>query len=431
MAFLCNSSSHSSAADGLEYSDGLSDQPRPNSGAEIGGLSKDEAAAILFLSRESIEPDEYPLAIELCAKVASWEIVAAILERKFTISIAFSNLMKIRPNGLPPDILERMKIGAMRASMLSLRMIAAQDNFYANCLQPLMYRHAFLKGAGLAKQFYREPGARVCRDIDVLVPEEVIEDVLRLALSRGYQLQIKKGELTNNPSEQALRALLDFGQICTLLSPERIWFEVHTHIDYGLGLFETEQLIESAVRPGGQQDAAQVLATPHHFCYVCYHTARHTWSRLHWLSDIDAMINHPSFELNGVMSYAQEVGLVSTLEATLAFHDAVKSGKWSDPTTQIDPRAKELLDDCVANLADNYETEMRRRSKFNYLGLPYTWMLDRSAKPLAYLNRSMARIRPSYYLYENMPLPPALQWLYYPIKPFFVLVSRVILKRGT
>lgn len=411
--------------------DGLFDQSLREVLAEMVKLSNDDAAAILFLSRESIEPNEYPLAQALCAKVSDWSRAAMILERKFTVSIAYSNLIKIKPVGLSADVLEQMKASAMRASMLSLRMIAAQDSFYVNCLQPLNCRHAFLKGTGLARQYYRDAGARVCRDIDLLVAEDSIEAVVRSALSCGYKVLIKKDTLTNNPSERALRALLDYAQIVTLLSPEQVWFEVHTHIDYGLELFETEQLLNAAVLPADQKAGAHVLATPHHFCFVCYHSTRHTWSRLHWLSDIDAMSTHMSFELEKVIGYARDIGLEPTVNAALAFLEAVKSGKWTDPTVQIDPRARELLNDCIANLADDYETEMKRRAQFNYLGLPYTWMLDRTAKPLAYLNRSRARVRPSYYLYESMPLPPALQWLYYPAKPLFVLMTRIIIRKNT
>tara|TARA_R110002049_G_scaffold23781_3_gene84443 strand:+ start:50409 stop:51626 length:1218 start_codon:yes stop_codon:yes gene_type:complete len=392
---------------------------------------QDIAALVLFLSRETVDPSEYDRARTLCARVSDWEKVSEILTRKFVISVAYSNLLKIQPDNLPREVLDQMKADATLASMASLKMVAAQDKFYRNCLAPLNCRHAFIKGTGLAQRYYHEPGMRMCRDIDVLVSEESIESVVRLALSNGYKVKIKSDLLTSDPSERALKALLSYAQIVTLLSPDSTWFEVHTHIDYGLEMFETERLLASSVALTDQKVGPCVPATAEHFCFVCYHSTRHTWSRLHWLSDINAMLDHSSFQLDEVMSYAKEVGLEPTLNATLEFQRAARSGDWAGNMQGLGPYGKQLLEDCVANLADDFETEMNLRSKFNYLGLPYAWMLDTSARPRAYLNRSRARVRPSYYLYESIPLPRGLQWLYYPMKPIFVFWNRIVLRRNT
>ena len=390
-------------------------------------VSKDIAALVLFLSRERVDPQDYDLAKTLCAKVDDWNLVASIAVRKFIIPMVYSNLSKIQPENLPSSALEDMKAKALMCSMMSLKMAAAQSTFHQLCIAPLNCDHVFLKGMGLARRYYRNPGMRYARDVDVLVSEDAIEHVVRLALSNGYRIKIKEDVLTDAPCERTLRAWLEYNQIMTMLAPDSVWIEVHTHIDYGLELFDPVMLLETAVSLDGKPDGPCVPATAELFCFVCYHNTRHTWSRLHWLADINAMMDHPSFVLDDVMDFATSIGLEPTVSATLEFKRLAEMAEWVHEDQERDSHVRTILDHCIANLADDFETEMKLRSRFGYLGLPYPWMLNKSAKLPAYFHRTLARVTPSYYLYEAIPLPKYLQWLYYPVKPIFVFWHRIIL----
>ena len=393
-------------------------------------VSKDIAALVLFLSREEIDPQEYDLAKTLCAKVDDWSLVTSIAARKFIIPMVYSHLSKIQPENLPADALQEMKAKAMTCSMMSLKMAAAKAAFHQLCIAPIKCDHVFLKGIGLAQRYYHNPGMRYARDLDVLVSEDAIERVVRLALSNGYRIKIKEDTLTDAPCERALEAMLTYSQIVTMLSPDSVWIEIHTHIDYGLELFDPVMLLKSAVPLEGKHGGPCIPSTTELFCYVCYHSMRHTWSRLNWLADINAIMAHPSFDLDDVMEYAASIGLEPTVSATLKFKRLAETAEWVHEDPEVKSHARTILGHSIANLADDYETEMKLRSRFGYLGLPYPWMLNNSVKLSAYFNRTLARLTPSYYLYEKLPLPKCLQWLYYPVKPFFVFWYRIVLRQS-
>lgn len=396
----------------------------------MGKVSPDIAALVLFLSREQLPLQEYDRARARCAKVTDWDLVAAIAARKFVAPMLYNHLSKIKPANLPSDTLEKMKTDALLSSAMSLKIAAAQSEFYKKCLAPVKCRHVFLKGVALAQQYYQNPGMRVARDIDVLVPDDAIEDVVLAALTNGYRLKIKEDVLTSKPDRRTLNTLLKYDQIVPMLSPENVWFEIHTRIDYGLEIFATERLLAGAISLDGTGTGPCGPPTTEHFCFVCYHSTRHTWSRLHWLADANSMMQHPSFVLEDVMEFAVSVGLDPTVAATLEFLELARTTSWVGQTRKPKTNAQKILSHAIANLEDDFQTEMDIRAKFGYLGLPYSWMLNRDSKLRAYLNRSVARILPSYYLYEKIPLPEWLQWLYYPIKPFFVFWQRIIRRKS-
>lgn len=387
-------------------------------------VSRDVAALVLFLSREQIGPDDHEKCRALCANVEDWDAVITLATRKFVAPMLYSHLSAIKPENLPDEALKKLKQEAMQASIWSLKVAAAQDRFFQKCILPSGCGHVFVKGVALAQRYYKNPGMRFCRDIDVLVPEDAMETVIRTAMANGYKVKIRDDLLTTTPSEEAITTLLKYDQIVLLLSPESVWLEVHTMLDYGLELFQSEQLLAQAVPLTGAEHGPRGMRTTEQFCFVCYHSTRHTWSRLHWLTDAEAMMRHESFDLGEVMAFAHQVGLEPTVLATLEFIETIKSVSWIEDGAKLSDHTKEVLSHCLANLNDDYQTEFRLRAKFGYLGLPYSWMLSKSHRLRAYWKRSKMGFAPSYYLYEKFPLPLYLQWLYYPIKPVFALFKR-------
>lgn len=380
------------------------------------------ATLLLLLSREKIEPSQYDCIMTLCDRVSDWPLFISLAAQKFILPMAYRHLTLIKPKGLLKSDYERMHSVALSMTMMTLKLYGAQTNFVEKCLVPLNCNYSILKGIGLAQRYYKDPGLRFARDIDVLVPSKKIESVIRIALSRGYKVKIAADKLDDAPDERALRALLRYDHIISLLSPEAVWIEVHTQVDYGLGLFNPPDLLSSPSQIKMNQGSIQIPNTPELFSFICYHSARHTWSRLHWLADLDAMINHPSFVLNEVLEYANRIGTAPAVKASIEFNNLTKNAHLMRPRENIDPHAQALLNLCLTNLEGNLELELELRGKLNALALPFYWLLTPKVSVLAFLRRTRTRFTPSYYQFEMWPLPDRLQWLYYPTKPIFAWV---------
>jgi hypothetical protein len=164
----------------------------------------------------------------------------------------------------------------------------------------------------------------------------------------------------------------------------------------------------------------RTLPTDLHFLYVCYHSTRHTWSLLHWLADLDAMIRHPSFDRRAVQDLAARTGMVPLLEACLEFNELSKRLPLADPQAAPE-RGRALLGLCLKNLEGGMDVELALRDRQVGLVLPFDWLLDPAVARRVRAKRLWRRLMPSYMQYEGWPLPDRLQWLYLPAKPLFWL----------
>lgn len=84
--------------------------------------------------------------------------------------------------------------------------------------------------------------------------------------------------------------------------------DLQDHLDKHSGIFKPLILFEEA---DSFEIAGTTFSTLHLallFNYLCQHHTRHTWSRLHWLSDLDAICSSESFDRAVAASVAKELG---------------------------------------------------------------------------------------------------------------------------
>lgn len=376
--------------------------------------------ALLFLSRAHIPADDMGRARDLCAAVDDWPLLTDIALRKFSLPFVYRNLQRLDLGAEYEPIRTAMRTHVLPITFGALRVLFAQKKFHSECVAPCGVDHVYLKGPTLAVRYYDDPGLRFARDIDILVSREDQEKLVRHAITCGY-LILDENELKGRQfSARDLQALLTFKTVVTLVTPENIVIEVHRDIDKKLEIFRASEVLErrETILDGATEYG--VMSTTDLFCYVCYHNTRHIWSRLHWIADLDAMINHPSFQKKDVLARSEALGLRTNVEACLELHGIAINGK-AQACAKETGRGAELANICLKNLEGDLELEYSLREGEELLGLPFKWMVSQEVRKRARMLTRLSRILPSYEEYEAWPLPRSLQWIYYISKPLGIL----------
>lgn len=298
-----------------------------------------------------------------------------------------------------------------------LRQIAALKKFEAECVLSSGVRAIYFKGPTL-DVFYGSDTARIFRDIDVLVGEGETARVVARATALGYRVVLDSERGAMAHSEKDIRAARKYLKEITLFSPEGVSFEIHHRVDRHLSFFDTNSIIASAtdVDIGGM--LLPTFPADTHFVYLCYHACRHMWSHMHWVADLNAIASHPSFDRERCLEEADAHGLRRCVEASLGLIELC-----SDPMSWncVDPRSHKgiLLAACIENLPGDRATELRLRKAG--VGPGPDWRVPEGRELEFRIREMLFQMSPKITQYEELPLPDALQWIYYFTRPVYGL----------
>ena len=147
-----------------------------------------------------------------------------------------------------------------------------------------------IKGAPLAQMLYNDPGARMARDIDIIVHKLHFNQACAVIEQMGY-------------SAKDLATAMHHSYI----NGEGIIVELHSQLSvFGMGRLSASGNRLPAlnrVTIAGRNYA--VLDINEYFVYLCYHGATHGWYRLLWLADIVRLlqrVNGESLKVKGCSS---------------------------------------------------------------------------------------------------------------------------------
>ncbi|MEL7166111.1 MAG: nucleotidyltransferase family protein [Pseudomonadota bacterium] len=377
-------------------------------------FSSENKLLLLFslVSLTSVQKDE---ARKLLADLPDLYPLLETAARNYALPTVARHLRDL--DALPQDADQRREIDETlnRQGLHNLRMVHALSKFVAHCIEPAGIDFVVFKGVTLAHQYYPDVGLRPCRDIDIAVRPEHLERLVRIAIEAGYILRAPNGRGGAITEERDIRALMTYARSAVLISSEGIAIDLQPGIDKFSGIF----------------DGIDVLGNPHHldlggrhvpvlsdalvFNYLCHHHARHLWSKLHWITDIDAVLKSPGFDLAKSLQLADLLGQRGTVDGTLQLHAlASDPGSWRENTDRAHAHGAQFLRLCLENLAGDVALE--KRIAMGMIGgeFMYPWQATPELLQRARRNWLRAMLRPSFHQYQSLPLPRQLQWLYYP-----------------
>jgi hypothetical protein len=147
----------------------------------------------------------------------------------------------------------------------------------------------FVKGAALSLLAFGDLGLRSAQDIDLLVANETLPAATALLLHAGYRQFDPPPEISDDQMRLVMSLRKDVGLV-HLANGFRIELHWRPFLNQH-AMPHTSIMSASRFVPLTGTSGLRTMSAGDLFAYLCMHGALHSWSRLKWLADINALIS--------------------------------------------------------------------------------------------------------------------------------------------
>lgn len=236
----------------------------------------------LLLARGQLTPKERTRSLEFLASPLQWP---EIMERAYAHEVyplLYRSLRDISFPGVPESVQAELK-SLYLANAFRNQLLAEELARLLGVLGEAGIWVVPLKGVTLAQSLYGDPAARVCSDIDILVPPADVVRARRLILGNGYSSRFSE--------EFFVKHQLHTTADCSLIAqrpPLTCLVEVHWTLlpDSSEDAGAVSELWARAHPANFVGVEAWDLSPEWQFLYLSVHAAHHKWNKLKWLADI-------------------------------------------------------------------------------------------------------------------------------------------------
>lgn len=347
--------------------------------------------------------------VELCKEI-DWGsfLEYAIHHRVFPL--LYSNIKVLDQNLVPALVTQRLteqyKQNTFRMLQLTAEMEQISKSFTEKTINTL-----FLKGPAIAQDLYGDISLRTSSDLDLLIPIECLDEVVKILLKQGY-----------NQTEFIDSIFKEWkwkSHHITFYHPNKnLKVEVHWRLGPGPGKETSFQELWSRKRKSSlTKYPVYFLGKEDLFHYLVTHGARHGWFRLRWLIDVQQMFKqlldwkliYKLFKSSyNVDIFGQAIILVSNLLNT----KMIKKYEFCFRENHV----KELAEKVIYFIArrENLHTSPlpQEISIFYY---KYLYLLKSKRQRILF---NISRIHPNYLDAKTLWLPKQLHFLYFVLHPF-------------
>jgi hypothetical protein len=325
---------------------------------------------------------------------------------------------------LPDDVITKLRKLSVANARRSLAQIAELRRL-AQLFAAAGIRVLVLKGAALAVQLYGDPGARVARDIDLLVDPDQFAEARRLLRQAGYV------QRQGFPSAQRSAAYQRRIKEIEFLDPATGGMvELHHRLTDNPYLLECDFSSLWGEREEINLGDLTVATLPRQRLplYLCVHGADHCWAKLQWLVDFAAAMR--SQNVDDALQSATAAGLRGPfMHALLLSHDwlglplgdsAVAACRGSSAVARcawLLARAYSATEWYADPAQDSWQRLWRDSlwTRLYRFSVKSDWRYRRSQLGREWFSPAD---------HEAMPLPEALSWLYPLVRPWGWLIRR-------
>ncbi|MDR7079106.1 hypothetical protein J2Y03_004163 [Neobacillus niacini] len=319
---------------------------------------------------------------------------------------------------LIPQFVTQTVYGYYKRNIFKMLQLSGEMEQLAKLFNANDIKTIFLKGPLLGNEIYGDVSLRTCGDLDILIPIEDLDSVHRILENQGF---IKDDYILSILGDWKWR----HHHVTYYQKSKNIKVEIHWRLNPGPGkepgfleLWERKRKSVSVNSP------IYLLGREDLFLFLVSHGARHGWSRLRWLIDIERMIEQ-EMDWQKVYSFTKKhnnfhvVGQSIILSSALLNADVTKEllRYTSDQSKSLAQGAIFYMENMV-----NLHDDLVPKYISIYHGRHLYSLMSRQQKFLYKLS----------YLYPyhvdslTVPLPKKLHFLYFILRPFLCLWRKAI-----
>jgi hypothetical protein len=359
-----------------------------------------EDRLLLLLARWTFTGEMQDRARRLLAEAPAWPKLLDTARTHGVVPLLCRNLERLGLDA-PPPVLEDLR-AAYRRIAVHNTLLAHELTQVLSALRVAGIPAIPVKGVALAASLYRDLTARVCSDLDVLVPRAQAKPALEVLSKAGYRATTGgdgrgRDLLLRHDIEYPLRR-----------SSRGIEYAVDLHWGIAWGGSADERATRelwTAARDAWFQGVRTLALSPEwEVLFLALHAARHQWRGLKWLVDIHELCVRGGMEWGCVRETAARFGWTEPLRVTLVACRTLLETPVPDVLSRgaLPPGVRPLSGDPA------------RPGEWHDPLLPAR-VFSRLSEKVRYLLRLL--LVPTMAELRLVRLPPRLALLYYPLRP--------------
>jgi|SRR5215469_3049671 len=370
-------------------------------------LTREERFCLL-LSRGQLTADERTRVREFLSGPVEWSL---LLDRAYAHQVyplVYRNLRQIGFSAVPHEVQTELK-GAYRANALRNQLFSEKLACLLRVLNEAGISAIPLKGVALAESLHGDPAARVCSDLDLLVPPTHLHRAIEVIRGAGY---------TDVYQDAFFRKLaLRHGRHYAFQRAHAghpIVIELHWQLmQHSSRSSDAVRDLWAEARPTHSCGAAGYAFSPEwEFLYLAVHAADHGWQGLKWLVDLHQLCLSRPPDWHRLAEKAKQFELELIVRQTLAACSLLLGTPLSTDYVSSSPPAKARLFPLTPFPAGAPE------AAFLHLTLlRRPWDKLRCAANIVFIPKAADQ--------DFVHLPAALRFLYYPMRVLRLLGKRV------
>ncbi len=236
----------------------------------------------LLLARGHLTPQVRNRCLQFLASPLQWSVIMERACSHQVYPLLYRNLRDLGFPGVPEAVENELK-GLYLANALRSQMQAEELARLLSLLGEAGIRVIPLKGVALAQSLYGDTAARVCVDIDILVPPADLARAMDLIVAFGYRME------SSDPFFAKL--VMRHGRHYDVVRESRgISFVLEVHWILVQHFSKNDEAVRdlwAEARPQRFFGSPGFSLSPEwEFLYLCMHAADHDWGSLKWLADI-------------------------------------------------------------------------------------------------------------------------------------------------
>lgn len=334
-----------------------------------------------------------------------WDSLLRDAERHGVATLLHTQLARLPVSPLPADcksLLERLRReNVQRGLRLTAVLIELMELFGSSGLTALPY-----KGPTLSAQIYGDPALREAVDLDILLPERDARKAHPLLMQHGFSPIRPYGAAIQN---QLFCYRAEVGLVREEVLVELQWRLAPRYFSVDLDIPAIASRA-TTVSLGGRQ--TPVMSAEDNLLALSIHAAKHLWSSLKWVVDIDLFLRrNPALDRLTLMERSRRSGTLRILLTTLALAQELLATPLPTEVMkqiQADREVPAIVGTALALVAAGQEpTEVQHHRLMLRLR-------ERLMDRLTYLAR--LSYQPTESEWDAIALPAGLQWLYFGVR---------------